>query len=339
MTATSRYCTITTIDESPIVRGLLYAGTDDGNVWVTKDDGKNWTKLNEKIDGNPGLWVSRVVASRHFPGTAYVTYTGYRNDDFRPFVYKTTDYGETWTSLAANLPARSVNVIREDPKNPNLLFVGTDFGVHVSIDGGKVWTEMKNDMPNQPVHDLIVHPRDGELVVGTHGRGIFIADISPLQQMAAGVLGQDVHLFDVQPAVKWVTRIERDAASTNFNGQGRPHGIIVNYHQKAAAAGDVAIQVMQGSRMIAETKKAPNAAGMNQVLWNMRATPVTLVAQPAQAPRFAGGRGAQVEPTIPTFGGTVPVDPGEYTIVMTVGGKTYTKTARILEDVWFDKVF
>ena len=108
-----QYCTISTLAESPIVPGLLWVGTDDGNVWVTKDGGKNWTKLNDNIKGNPGYWVSRVEASHHFPGTAYVTYTGLRNDDFRAFVYKTTDYGQTWTSIAGNLPAKSINV---DPR-------------------------------------------------------------------------------------------------------------------------------------------------------------------------------------------------------------------------------
>lgn len=332
-----QYCTITTLDESPIVRGLLYAGTDDGNVWVTKDDGKAWTKLNDKIKGQPGLWVSRVLASRHFPGTAYVTYTGYRNDDFRPFVFKTTDYGETWASLAGTLPAASVNVIREDPKNPDLLFLGTDFGVYASLDGGKTWHGMKNNMPNQPVHDLLVHPRDGELVVGTHGRGIYIADVTPLEEMNEKVLAQDFYLFEPKPAVKWTTRLEKDAASTNFDGQGRPNGVVINYYQKAAAAGDIAIQVMQGARVVAETKKAPNAAGMNQVVWNIRYTPVTLGGQPA-AGRGFGGRG-QAQPSIPTFGGTLPADPGEYTLVVTAGGKTFTKTVQVLEDVWFDKAF
>ncbi len=334
-----QYCTITTIDESPIVRGLLYVGTDDGNVWVSKDDGKNWTKLNEKIKGNPGLWVSRVLASRHAPGTAYVTYTGLRNDDFRPFVYRTTDYGDTWTSIVGNLPNRSVNVIREDPRNPNLLFLGTDFGVYVSVDGGATWNEMSNNMPNQPVHDLVVHPRESELVVGTHGRGFYIADISALEEMSGTVLGQDFYAFEVRPAVKWQSRLERETAATNFNGQVRPNGVVVNYYQKAAAAGDIGIQVLQGPRVVAETKKAPNAAGMNQILWNMLVTPVTLVQQPQQGRGPGGGRFRAAEPTIPTFGGNVPADPGEYTIVITAGGKTYSRTARILEDVWFDRVF
>jgi photosystem II stability/assembly factor-like uncharacterized protein len=342
------YCTISAVDESPIVRDVIWVGTDDGNVWLTKDGGRNgdksWTKLNDNIKGNPGLWVSRVEASHHFPGTAYVTYTGYRNDDFRPFAYKTTDYGQTWAPVVGNLPNKAINVIREDPKNPNLLFVGMEFGLYVSIDGGKTWNDMQGNMPTQPVYDLQIHPRDGELIVATHGRGIFIADISALEQMNDKTLGQDVVLFDVKPAVKWITRQERVSATTNFRGESNPNGVVIRYYLKAAAAGDVTVQVMKGARVVAENKKAPSAAGVNRLLWNMRMDAVTapgVTAAPAGGRGgggFGGRRGA-AEPAIPTFGGMVPAEPGEYTIVVTAGGRTVSKTAVILEDVWFDKSF
>jgi hypothetical protein len=339
------YCTITTIDESPLVRDLLWVGTDDGNVQVSKDGGKAWTKLNDKIPGNPGYWVSRVAASSHAPGTAYVTFNGLRNDDFRAFVYKTADYGQTWTSIAGNLPAKSINVIREDPYNPNLLFAGADFGLYVTIDGGKTWQEMRNGLPTQPVHDLKIHPREHDLIVATHGRGIFITDISALEEVSEKTLAQDFYLFDVESKVKWTARRPNASASTNFDGESEPNGVLVNYFQKAPAAGDVTVKVMQGSRVIAETK-GPNAAGMSQVLWNMRATAVTIPGQPA--PEARGGRGGfggggfggpQAPPAYPTFGGTIPADVGEYTVVVTAGGRTYTKQVQILEDVWFDRMF
>jgi photosystem II stability/assembly factor-like uncharacterized protein len=335
-----QYCTITTIDESPIVRDLLYVGTDDGNVWVTKDGGKNWTKLNDKIKGNPGYWVSRVIASRHFPGTAYVAYTGLRNDDFRPFLYRTTDYGETWTSIAGNLPNKSINVIREDPKNPNLLFAGVDFGLYVSVDGGATWTEMKG-LPTQPVHDLLIHPRENDLVVATHGRGFFIADISVLEQTSTQVLAQDAYLFDVEPRVKWIPGIARAAshANVNFVAPSEPNGMVINYYLKAPAQGDVVVQVMQGARVVAETKR-PAKPGIDQVMWNMRWTPMSLAPEGEQQARRGGrfGRGAQ-EPTIPTFGGTVAAEPGEYTIVVKAGNRTLSRDTRILEDAWFERVF
>jgi photosystem II stability/assembly factor-like uncharacterized protein len=330
-----QYCTITTIDESTLVRDLLYVGTDDGNVWVTKDGGKNWTKLNDKIPGNPGVWVTRVVASRHAPGTAYVTFNGYRADNLKPYVYKTTDYGQTWTSLAAGLPDKAVNVIREDPVNPKLLFVGVDFGLYVSIDGGRTWADMHNNMPTQPVHDLQIHPRDHDLIVGTHGRGIFIADIAPLEEIDETVLASDVHLFDVEPKVKWVVRRARETASTNFNGQSEPAGILVNYYLKGAVQGDVTVKVMKGTYVIAETK-GPNKAGINQVLWNMKWTPVYLGPATTQPRRGFGGLPV-TQPPFPTFGGTTEAQPGEYTVVVIAGGKTFSKKTQILEDVWFDR--
>jgi hypothetical protein len=326
------------------VRDLIWVGTDDGNVQVTKDGGKNWTKVNDKITGNPGYWVSRVVASKHAPGTAFVTFTGLRNDDFRPFVYKTTDYGETWTSIAGNLPAKSVNVIREDPYNPNLLFAGMDFGLFVTIDGGKTWQEMKNGLPTQPVYDLQIHPREHDLIVATHGRGIFITDISALEEVSAATLGQDFYLFDVESKVKWTVRRANVSASTNFNGESEPSGVLINYFQKAPATGDVTVKIMQGSRVVAETK-GPNTAGMNQVLWNMRATPVTIPGQAAAPATGRGGMGGggfggpQTPPAYPTFGGTIPADVGEYTVVVTASGKTFTKKVQVIEDAWFDRMF
>jgi hypothetical protein len=337
------YCTITTVSESPLVRDLIWVGTDDGNVQMTKDGGKTWTKLNDKIAGNPGYWVSGVVASSHAPGTAYVSYTGLRNDDFRPFIFKPTDYGQTWTSIVGNLPAKSVNVIREDPYNPDLLFVGMDFGLFVSIDGGKTWQEMRNGLPTQPVYDLKIHPRERDLIVATHGRGIYIADISALEEVSDKTLGQDFYLFDVESKVKWILRRGNVSASTNFNGESEPNGVLINYYQKAPAPGDVTVKIMQGSRVVAETK-GPNTGGMNQVLWNMRAAAVTIPGQAAPQPTGRGGMGGgfggpQAPPIYPTFGGTLPADVGEYTVVVTAGGRSQAKKFQVIEDAWFDRMF
>jgi hypothetical protein len=166
--------------------------------------------------------VSRVIASHHYGGTAYVSYTGYRRDDFRPFLYKTTDYGETWTSIASNLPDEPINVIREDHKNPNLLFVGTEFAVYASLDCGKNWTKMKTNMPTQPVHDLVIHHRENDLVVATHGRGFFITDITPLQELTPKILSKDVHLFDIESKVRWINNKFNVSSSSNFDGKSEP---------------------------------------------------------------------------------------------------------------------
>jgi photosystem II stability/assembly factor-like uncharacterized protein len=169
-----RYQTLFTISESPIKSGLVYAGTDDGRLWVTKDGGGAWTEISAGLA--PGKWMSRVVASAYKMGTVYLTQNGKRDDDFTPYVWKSTDYGKTWTSLAKGIPVGPVNVIREDPVNERILYVGTDMGVYVTIDGGQTWTVLGGNLPTVYVHDLIVHPRDNVIVIATHGRGMWALD-------------------------------------------------------------------------------------------------------------------------------------------------------------------
>ena len=338
-----QYGTITSIDESPIVGGVIWAGTDDGNVQVTKDGGRTWTNVTDKITGHTGHWVSRVMASNHDAATAYVSATGYRSDDFKPFVWKTTDYGATWTSLAGNLPNEAINVIREDRKNPNLLFVGTDYGLYASLDGGKVWQRMKNGMTTNPVHDLAIHPREQELIVGTHGRGIYIADISGLQALTPAVLGADAHLAPIVPTVQQTAGLRPVTASLNYNGQSRQPGVHINYYLKSAAQG-VKIRVYDGARMIAEGD-APGNAGLNTVRWTMQSVRPATEAELAGGGRGRGGRGGggggfggrgggtpTGSPQFPAVGTGVlaTVNPGEYRVVLSVGGREYTQTAFIM---------
>ncbi len=172
------YGTITTLSESRLAPKLLYVGTDDGNVHVTRDDGETWTKITA---GLPDKWVSRVVASRHDLPAVYVALTGYRDDDFSIYLYRSTDFGREWSSIAGNLPAESVNVVREDPRKRGILYVGTDLGVYTSLDAGQSWHSLSNHLPTTPVHDLVVHPRESELVAGTHGRSIFVLDVTKIR--------------------------------------------------------------------------------------------------------------------------------------------------------------
>jgi photosystem II stability/assembly factor-like uncharacterized protein len=169
-----RYQTLFTISESPLKYGLIYAGTDDGRLWVTKDGGKAWAEITAGLA--PGKWMSRVVASAYDLGTVYLTQNGKRDDDFTPYVWRSTDYGKTWTSLAKGIPVGPVNVIREDPVNRDILYVGTDMGVYATTDGGKTWTVLGGNLPTVYAHDLIVHPRDNVIVVATHGRGMWALD-------------------------------------------------------------------------------------------------------------------------------------------------------------------
>jgi photosystem II stability/assembly factor-like uncharacterized protein len=330
-----QYCTITTIDESPLVEGVLWVGTDDGNVWLSKDRGKNWAKLNDNIVGNPGYWVSRVVASHHDPGMAYVSYTGYRRDDFRPFLYKTTDYGETWTSIAGNLPNEPINVIREDHKNANLLFVGTEFGVYASIDGGQSWTEMKTNMPTQPVHDMVIHPRENDLVVATHGRGFFVTDISPLQELTQDVLSKDIHLFNIESKIRWVNNELNVSSSSNFNGESEPNGIVVYYYLKNRAEDKVKVAVYKGNMLINEISGSSNA-GINKVLWNMTvrrertAEEKERIREQMERARKVGYR-MRMDPNYASS----PAPLGEYKIVLKVGDQEFTQYASILKDHWY----
>jgi len=263
-----QYCTITTIDESPLVEGLLWVGTDDGQVWITRKWRKNWENLTDRIKGHPGYWISRITASNFSPGFAYLTVTGFRHDDFRPYIFKTEDYGQTWSSISGNLPEGPVNVIREDHKNPSLLFAGTDFGVYVTLDGGKNWLKLKGNMPTQPVHDLIIHQRENDLVVATHGRGIFITDISWLQQINPDLLRSELYLFTPEPKIKWLDKDTGHSSSLNYDGQSEPEAAVINYYLRSEISGQVKIKIYQGQMLINELK-GTGRAGLNQVLWNL----------------------------------------------------------------------
>ena len=190
------YGTLTMIHESPLKFGLIYVGTDDGNIHVSKDGGYNWTKISDKLPEN--RWVSRVVASAHQEGTVYASLNGYRSDDFNSYVYASFDYGKSWNQIGKNLPKEPVNVVKEDPKNANVLYVGTDHGVYVSLDKGQTFMGMAKDLPAAPVHDLMIHPKANHLVIGTHGRSFYIAPIQHLQQTTPFILSKSLHLFDIE---------------------------------------------------------------------------------------------------------------------------------------------
>jgi photosystem II stability/assembly factor-like uncharacterized protein len=173
-----KYQTIFTVSESPLKKGLIYVGTDDGRAHVTQDDGENWTEIVEGIAED--RWISRMVASQYDEGTVYMTQNGKRHDDFQVYVWKSTDYGKTWKDIAGNIPYGPVNVIREDPVNKKILYVGTDVGVYITTDGGKNWSVLGANLPSVYAHDLIVHPRDNIIVVATHGRGMWAMDADPI---------------------------------------------------------------------------------------------------------------------------------------------------------------
>ena len=210
----SSFGNITALAESPRRAGLLYAGTDDGNVQVSRDGGASWGNRTSRFAGVPKLiYVSRLTPSAFAEGTVYAAFDGHRSDDFKPWVYVSTDFGETWRSIGNDLPVGSVYVIKEDPRNQDVLYVGTEFGLFVSIDRGAHWTRWKG-MPTVAVYDLVVHPRDNDLILGTHGRSfIVLDDISPLQQLTPAVLAAASHVFDIgRPSSTSRTRTDGSSA-------------------------------------------------------------------------------------------------------------------------------
>lgn len=270
------YCTVTSLDESVLEPGVIWAGTDDGRVHATADGGRSWTEVTAALAdaGAPeDFWVTRVRASRHALGTAYVTKSGYRFDRFAPHVYRTTDFGRTWTSIAGDLPQSAVNVIVEDADNPDLLFVGNDEGVYVTIDRGASWHPLKANMPVVPVKDLVIHPRENDLVVGTYGRGLYQADISPLKELDEALLDQDMHLFDVEDNV--IRRSERsDWGNYHMKGDrhlatpNEPAGLVVNYYLGKPSRRDVTVIVRDESGTEVAKLEGPREAGFHRLRWD-----------------------------------------------------------------------
>ncbi|EAQ42667.1 glycosyl hydrolase [Polaribacter sp. MED152] len=189
------YGTLTSISESPFQFGLIYVGSDDGYINLTKNGGGNWTRISNNLPQN--LWVSRVIASAHKKERVYATLNGYRFDDFTTYVYMSNDYGQSWTNIGKNIPTSAVNVIKEDPENENILYLGTDNGLYISFNQGTSWEAFSNNLPNVAVHDLVIQPTAKHLIVATHGRSLYKADISALQNMNSDVIAKSTHIFKV----------------------------------------------------------------------------------------------------------------------------------------------
>ncbi|HVC20977.1 MAG TPA: hypothetical protein VNE16_12925 [Vicinamibacterales bacterium] len=322
---TNKAGTISTIDESPLKAGLLYVGTDDGHVWVTRDDGQHWTDVTANVPGLPGRrWVSRVVASRFNEGTAYVAFDGHWENDFTTYLFRTTDYGKTWTSIASDLPADGpVRVIREGLKNRDLLFAGTQFAAYVSIDAGRHWERLMSGMPTVPVADLIIQPQQEDLVAATHGRSIYVLDdIEPLEELTPQVLASPVHLFTVRPAVAFDYRAYTDdqfLASKWWHGENPAPGTAISYYLKTPAAGKVTITILDRVGQVVRELKGTTDRGINRVQWDLRGAPPV---------RHNGGGG---EGFFGALEGPL-VDPGQYTARLTVDGRQLTTPVEVKAD-------
>ena len=270
------YSNIVTIGESPLVPGIIWVGTNDGNLQVSRDSGNTWKNVVDRVSGLPKeTHVSRVEPSHYDAGTCYATFDAHRTDDHKPYVFKTTDFGETWVSISSNLPEGNVNAIREDPKNKNLLYLGTEYAFYVSLNGGGAWKRFMNGMPTVRIDDILVHPRDNDLIVGTHGRSIYIMDdVSSLQQLSDTTTTTDAALLDIRPAVAWTTDIQKAILAEGakvFRAQNPAQGSAISYWLKSAATSDVRITVTDVTGREIRNLIGTKNAGLNRVQWDLRA--------------------------------------------------------------------
>ncbi len=314
------FCTMTTAAESSLEPGVIWVGTDDGKVQVSRGHGPTWTDCTAAIAaaGGPAeLWVSRVFTSPHDAGTAFVSKTGFRQDIFRPFLYKTDDYGETWAPIAGDLPDKNINVVIQDRKNAGLLFVGTDFGLYVSLNGGENWLSIKNLIPAVKVTDLVIHPRENDLVVATYGRGLYVADITLLQEWEETILNEDVFLFHIEP------RVQRSAGAIgNYQLQGDSHlftpnesdDVIIRYYLRDGLGEKVRVTISDSSGKVLREIEGEAEPGLNIVRWDMRPK-----REGEPRPEY-GPWGSRRSPL---------VEPGEYTVTLEAGGKTLNRKALI----------
>jgi photosystem II stability/assembly factor-like uncharacterized protein len=255
------YGTLSSISESPFQFGLIYVGSDDGLVHVTKDGGSSWVDISESFPKD--LWVSRVIASSHKKERVYVALNGYRWDDFNTYIYVSENFGQTWKSIANNIPASPVNVIKEDPENENLLYAGTDNGLYVSFDQGDNWQSFGSDLPSVAVHDLVIQEREKDLVVGTHGRSIYVADIELLQKLTAENMDK-LHLKEIASV-----RASRRWGSKGFNQFGEYYEPEINIQFYAPKATEVTIAVNTEDNKILKEWSVSAGKGISVIDYNL----------------------------------------------------------------------
>jgi hypothetical protein len=254
------YGTLTTIHESPIKFGLIYCGTDDGNAWVSEDGGYNWKKISDQLPR--GLWVSRVHASAHDEGTVYLSLNGYRFDNFEPYLYVSNDYGNTWKQIGTDLPFEPVNVVKEDPKNKNIIYVGTDNGLYVSLNQGKNFMTMQGGLPRVAVHDLAIQERENELVVGTHGRSIYITPLDEVQGLDT-LLTKEIFLFDVPP----VSYDKSWGSKYAFYAEANVPELEIAYYVKENV--ETKMLILDSTEAILTTLTDTAEAGLNFIIYHL----------------------------------------------------------------------
>ncbi len=313
--------TVYALAESPLKPGILWAGTDDGRLWLTRDDGASWADLTAsllrtggKVLPSPGLWISRIEASHHAEGTAYVAIDGHTSDLFAPFAFATDDFGRTWSAIAGDLPAAGpVKVVREDPRNRSLLFAGTEFGIFASFDRGRRWTKLDSGLPTVAVDDILVHPRDRDLVIATHGRSLYVLDdIGPLQELSAEAAVRPLHLFSSRGALQFQLLPEGAMWSKRiFTAPNPPFGAFIDYFVRDLTGEQASIVVADPSGATIRKLTGPAVPGVNRVVWDLgpEKDPLWDFGTPSGQPRL--------------------VPPGTYTVTVSVGGASESRKVEV----------
>jgi photosystem II stability/assembly factor-like uncharacterized protein len=340
--------TATALAESPRNPEVLYVGTDDGYLWVSRDGGVKWTNITSKIPLPGPRWVATIEPSRHKDGVCYVTFDAHRSDDDEPYVFVTEDEGETWKSLRANLPTGSTRCLREDITNPNLLYLGTEFSAYASVNRGQSWTKINNNLPTVAIHEFAQHPTAGELVAATHGRSIWILDVTPLRQMTAEALKAPVSLYKPNTVVRWRTEPQRGSlygvGSRLYVGENPPYGAQI-YYSLTSKAKKASIKIMDYTGKTVREMTAKTEPGLHHITWDLigtstrtppeqqqpqpprnrndRLAPVLGATGPGMLAAFQGQRGP---------GQQIRATPGMYRVVLVVDDKEYSQGVRVEAD-------
>ena len=310
----------TALAESPRNPDVLWAGTDDGDLWVTRDGGEKWTNIVDNV-GLPGpRWVAAIEASRFADGRAYVVFDAHRSDDDEPYVYVTEDFGQTWKSLRANLPAGSTRVLREDIENQNLLYLGTEFAVWASLDRGGSWTKINNNLPTVAVHEFAQHPTAGEIVAATHGRSLWVLDVTRAAADDAPTPSRRRRTCTGRTTVvRWRSEPQHGptygAGSRRFVGENPPRGAQI-YYSLTAPAKKVRLKVQDFAGRTVRELEAKAEPGLHRVEWNL-----VMEAQPTLLEAVTGGERKKV-----------PAPPGMYRVVLAVDDDEYKQGLKVEPD-------
>jgi photosystem II stability/assembly factor-like uncharacterized protein len=334
----NEFGTMTEVAESPVLPGVIWAGTDDGNVQVSKDGGTTWDEVGKNVPGvNHEYHVSGLEASWYDAGTAYLALDGHRNDDLKPYVFKTTDYGKTWVSVSGNLPAfGNVNSIRQDPVNRILLYAATEMGLFVSLDDGKSWDHFMPNLPVGRVDEVLVHPRDHDLVLATHSRSVWILDdVSALEALTAEVRARDAALLPTRDAVAWKSDRRLSPAITAdkvWKGENAPRGTAIAWYLKSSS-GPTTVAVSDAvTNELIRKESLMSSSGLNRWQWDLCSTPTR---PPAPPPDFRNG---SIGGGFTCAGGGRSATPGTYRVSLSVGGRDIgSQTFRVLEDIWLNE--